>query len=177
MQPVIEQSPVTDAQLKKIAFRPPDKTLIAGVKTKQLKPIVDERGFLMELLRKDDPLFAEFGQAYLTSVNEGVTKAWHYHNEQTDNFVCIYGLIKLVLYDCREDSETAGLVNEFFIGERNPMLVQIPPKVLHGFKGVSAPHALVINLPDKTYDYQTPDEFRVPPHDNDVPYDWARKDG
>ena len=22
-----------------------------------------------------------------------------------------------------------------------------------------------------------PDEFRVHPHENDVPYDWARKDG
>jgi dTDP-4-dehydrorhamnose 3,5-epimerase len=165
----------TVAQRK--AFKPPSKQLIAGVETRPLKPIVDERGFLMEMIRSDDPIFKGFAQSYLTAVNDGVTKAWHYHNDQTDNFVCVFGLIKLVLYDCREDSPTYGLVNEFFIGERNPMLVQIPPKVLHGFKGISAPHALVVNFPDRLYNYENPDEFRVDPHDNDVPYDWTRRDG
>jgi dTDP-4-dehydrorhamnose 3,5-epimerase len=164
--------------MQKIAFTlPKTRQWIDGVATKVLKPIVDERGFLMEMLRMDDELFKGFGQAYVTAVNEGVVKAWHYHNEQTDHFVCLVGHIKLVLHDCRENSLTYGLVNEFFIGERNPLLVQIPPKVLHGFKGISAPHALVLNLPDKPYNYDQPDEYRVDPHSLDVPYDWTRKDG
>ena len=167
----------TVTSMEKVAFKIPTKQRIEGVETKLLKPIVDERGYLMEMLRSDDPIFKGFGQTYLTAVNDGVVKAWHYHDNQVDNFICVYGLIKLVLYDCREDSATYGLINEFFIGERNPMLVQIPTKVLHGFKGCHAPHSLVVNVPDQTYNYQEPDEFRVDPHDNDVPYDWARKDG
>lgn len=164
--------------MQKVAFKPNQtKQRIAGVEIKPLKPIVDERGFLMETLRADDPIFKGFGQAYVTTVNDGVVKAWHYHENQIDNFICLVGHIKLVLYDCREDSPTYGVINEFFIGERNPMLVQIPTRVLHGFKGISAPHALVLNLPDKAYNYENPDEFRVDPHENDVPYDWARKDG
>jgi hypothetical protein len=27
------------------------------------------------------------------------------------------------------------------------------------------------------YEYDDPDEYRVHPHDNEIPYDWARKDG
>jgi dTDP-4-dehydrorhamnose 3,5-epimerase len=163
--------------MQKTAFQIPTKQLIIGVRTKLLKPIVDERGFLMEILRNDDDVFVGFGQTYLTAVNFGVTKAWHYHEHQTDNFACLFGHIKLVLYDCREDSETHGKINEFFIGERNPTLVQIPPGVLHGFKGISQPHALVLNVPDKPYQYAKPDEFRVPAHSTDVPYDWACHDG
>lgn len=163
------------AQLKQ--FTENKKILIDGVKVHQLKPIVDERGYLMEMMRSDDPDFKGFGQTYVTSVNEGVVKAWHYHEKQTDTFICIYGLIKVVLYDCREDSPTYGIINEFFIGDRNPQRVQIPPKVMHGFKGVNPGYSLVMNLPDQLFNYEKPDEFRVPPHDNDIPYDWARKDG
>ncbi len=28
-----------------------------------------------------------------------------------------------------------------------------------------------------SYNYNEPDEFRVHPHENDIPYDWSRKDG
>lgn len=165
------------ATIEKKQFVLPSKTLIKGVQVTPLKAIVDERGYLMEMMRSDDPTFTEFGQTYLTAVNFDVIKGWHYHEYQTDNFICVHGLIKLALYDCREGSETEGLVNEFFLGENSPIRVQIPPGVLHGFKGVAEGKSLVVNVPDKLYNYQKPDEFRVPAHDNDVPYDWARKDG
>ena len=48
--------------------------MIDGVILKPLKTIPDERGFLMEILRKDDPFFKEFGQVYLTVVYPGVVK-------------------------------------------------------------------------------------------------------
>ncbi len=163
--------------MEKVAFKLPTKTYIEGVLVKPLNPIVDERGYLMEMIRSNDPDFKGFGQTYLTAVNEGVTKAWHYHEFQTDNFICVSGLIKLVLYDCREGSATEGMVNEFFLGENSPIRVQIPPGVLHGFKGISAPKSLIVNVPDQLYNYEKPDEYRVDPHHNDVPYDWARQDG
>jgi len=153
------------------------KAIIEGVKTCPLKPLVDERGFLMEMIRSDDPDFKGFGQTYLTSVNEGVVKAWHYHEKQFDTFICVYGMIKLVLFDSREDSPTSGVVNEFFIGDRNPLRVQIPTRVMHGFKGISPGFSLIVNVPNQMYDYKYPDEFRVAPHENEIPYNWERKDG
>jgi len=44
-------------------------------------------------------------------------------------------------------------------------------------KGVHEPHSLVVNVPNQLYNYEKPDEYRVDPHTNDVPYDWARQDG
>jgi dTDP-4-dehydrorhamnose 3,5-epimerase len=94
--------------------------LIKGVKTKDLKVIPDERGWLMEILRCDDEIFSSFGQVYLTTAYPEVVKAWHYHKKQTDNFTCIKGMMKVALYDDREDSKTYREVNEFFIGDRSP---------------------------------------------------------
>ena len=153
------------------------KDLISGVHTKMLKRIPDERGWLMEMLRADDRIFMKFGQVYLTAVFPGVVKAWHYHKSQTDHFVCVQGMAKVVLYDDRADSTTHGAINEFFIGEMNPMLVQIPPLVYHGFKGIGPETAVILNVPTEVYRYEEPDEYRLEPHGGSIPYDWSRKDG
>ena len=151
--------------------------MIDGVMVKALKVIPDERGRLMEILRCDDEMFQKFGQVYLTTGYPGVVKAWHYHKTQTDHFCVIKGMMKAVLHDSRDGSPTRGEVNEFFLGEHRPVLLRIPSLVYHGFKTVSTEEALLINLPTEPYRYADPDEYRVPPHDNDIPYSWERKDG
>lgn len=153
------------------------KQLIEGVRTKKLTIHADERGRLMEMLRLDDEIFLKFGQAYLTTAYPGVVKAWHYHKIQTDHFIVVRGMMKVVLYDSREDSPTKGMVNEFFMGDWNPMLLQIPANVYHGFKCISEHEALVVNIPTEMYNYTEPDEFRLDPHSGEIPYDWNRKDG
>ncbi|HUW32350.1 MAG TPA: dTDP-4-dehydrorhamnose 3,5-epimerase family protein [Planctomycetota bacterium] len=150
--------------------------MIDGVKTKKLRVIPDERGRLMEILRCDDDLFVKFGQIYVTSAYPGVVKGWHYHKKQYDNFACIVGMMKIVLYDDRDGSPTRGEVNEFFIGTHNEELLQIPPKVIHGFKCISDTEAIVLNCPSEPYNPAEPDEFRIPAHSPQVPYDWVRKD-
>ncbi|RLA81501.1 MAG: dTDP-4-dehydrorhamnose 3,5-epimerase [Deltaproteobacteria bacterium] len=151
--------------------------MIDGVRVKQLKVIPDERGRVMEILRRDDDLFKGFGQVYMTTTYPNVVKAWHYHKVQTDNVAVVKGMLKLVLYDARKDSPTKGEVNEFFIGDYNPLLVQIPPGVYHGWMCISEEEAIVINIPTEPYRRESPDEYRIHPHENDIPYDWARKDG
>jgi len=150
--------------------------LIRGLRTKPLRVIPDERGRLVEILRRDEPLFLKFGQVYCTTVSRGVVKGWHYHKKQVDNFVCVSGMIKLVAYDSRPGSPTKGVVNEFFIGTHGPLLVQIPAGVYHGFKGLSDPEAVVINIPTVPYHRRRPDEYRLDPHQSNIPYDWNRVD-
>ena len=153
------------------------RLLIDGVRVKELRVIPDERGRIMEMLRSDDDLFLGFGQAYVTTVYPGVVKAWHYHRVQTDNFVVVSGMAKVVLYDDREASATRGQVNEFFMGDRNPILVQVPPLVCHGYKGIGADEVLLVNFPTEVYRPEQPDEYRLDPHRSGIPYDWARRDG
>ncbi|GAB4316769.1 MAG: dTDP-4-dehydrorhamnose 3,5-epimerase family protein [Candidatus Sumerlaeia bacterium] len=154
------------------------KRLIDGVKYKALRLLPDERGRLMEMLRSDDKeFFIKFGQAYMTTAYPGVVKAWHYHKHQIDNFIVVHGMMKVVLYDAREGSPSKGEVNEFFMGVHNPSILQIPNGVYHGFKCISETEAICVNLPTEVYNYAEPDEYRIPPHDNDIPYNWARQDG
>ena len=148
--------------------------MINGVKVKKLKVIPDDRGRLMEILRKDDDIFERFGQVYMTTAKPGVVKSWHYHKKQDDNFTCVHGKIKLVLYDARKKSPTYKEINEFILGMEEPILVRIPKLVYHGFKCVSDCEAIVINTPTKAYDHKRPDEYRIDPYDNDIPYDWRK---
>ena len=151
--------------------------MIEGVKVKKLKLIKDERGFLMEMLRSDDEIFKKFGQVYLTAVHPGYLKGWHYHKKQTDNFVCVKGKVRVGLYDKREGSKTKGNVQEFILGFDDPILLQIPPGVLHGFEAACDEDSYVVSIPTGVYNYKEPDEFRVDPFDNDIPFKWNSKKG
>jgi dTDP-4-dehydrorhamnose 3,5-epimerase len=151
--------------------------LIEDVLVVPLRLLSDERGFLMEILRSDSEHFTKFGQVYITMAFPGVVKAWHYHKEQTDYFAVVVGMAKIALFDMREKSKTKGVVNEFFFGARNPNLIIIPPMIAHGFKAIGAKPACVINVPDRLYIYDNPDEYRIDPYNNDIPYDWRLKEG
>ena len=85
------------------------KNLIDGVKVKRLVVHADERGRLMEILRSDDEVFQQFGQVYITTAYPGTIKAWHYHKKQTDNFVCVQGMMKVVLFDPRVDEDQCAV--------------------------------------------------------------------
>jgi dTDP-4-dehydrorhamnose 3,5-epimerase len=151
--------------------------VIDGVAIKKLRVIPDERGRLMEVLRCDDEIFEKFGQTYISVTYPGVVKGWHMHKLQTDYIACIKGMLKLVLFDNRDNTPTKGEVNEFFIGEHNPMLIKIPPNVYHGWKCISENEAIAMNTPTYRYNYDEPDEYRLP-HDTDlVPYNWDLKHG
>jgi len=151
--------------------------LIDGVVIRQLRQLVDERGWLVELMRSDWDLFEKFGQVYVTTVYPGVVKAWHYHKKQTDNMACIKGLLKLTLYDSRKSSATYKEISEIFMGDRNPLLVKIPTLVYHGFKALGEDTAFVINIPTELYNYEKPDEFRLPPDTTQIEYDWGLAPG
>lgn len=152
-------------------------SMIQDVRIKQLKLLPDDRGFLMEMLRCDDEIFKGFGQVYITGCIKGVAKGWHYHKEQVDNFVCVFGKALVVLCDLRDGSPTYGAVDEFFleappsVGDGN-MLLQIPPLVVHGFTAYECDEARIINIPTLPYRYEGPDEYRYPWNSDEIPYKW-----
>ena len=153
--------------------------MISGVKTKKLKVIPDNRGFLMEILRNDDEIFEEFGQVYMTCVKRGVAKGWHYHHQQDDHMVCVCGKALVVLYDARDGSPTKGEVQEFILSdpaqEGEHSLVKIPKGVYHGFTALDCEEARIINVPTKEYNYEEPDEHRCHWNSDEVPYDWPEE--
>ncbi|MFP3257394.1 MAG: dTDP-4-dehydrorhamnose 3,5-epimerase family protein [Candidatus Nanopusillus acidilobi] len=149
--------------------------MIEGVKITPLKIIPDERGAIFHMLRSDDPIFEKFGEIYFSKVYPGVVKGWHLHKKMTLNYAVPVGMIKLVLYDDRNNSSTKGEIMELFIGVENYVLVTIPPNVWNGFKGIGTEPAIVANCATLPHD---PNEIiRLDPINNNIPYDWGLKWG
>ncbi|MBP1924079.1 dTDP-4-dehydrorhamnose 3,5-epimerase [Halorubrum alkaliphilum] len=148
--------------------------MIEDVETRDLQVNTDERGHLVEMFREDwDEYDPEPSMSYFSMSYPGVIRAWHRHNRgQIDHFVCPQGRIKVGVYDDRDASSTQGEVNTFVIGEHNQQVVRIPGACWHGFKVIGNEQALLVNFPTNLYDYEDPDEERLP-HDTDkIPFDW-----
>lgn len=144
--------------------------MIEGVVVVPLARIADERGTVMHMLRSTDPHFLGFGEIYFSKIFPDVVKGWHKHVEMTLNYACVHGRIKLVLYDDREASPTRGELMEIFLGPDNHSLVQIPPGVWNGFKGLGGEMAIVANC--ATHPHDPGRSMRLDPFENDIPYDW-----
>ena len=137
--------------------------MIEGVEVVHLKRYADDRGFLSEILRSDDPHFKGFGQVYISCVRRGFIKAWHSHQHQTDAFYVVKGTAKIGLYDDREGSSTYDTYQTVVLGEDGyDALLMIPEKVWHGLISLSET-TYMINIPSKPYDRENCDELRRTP--------------
>lgn len=148
--------------------------MIEGVETRELQVNTDERGHLVEMFREDwDEYDPEPAMSYFSTSSPGVIRAWHRHNRgQIDHFVCPQGRIKVGVYDDRDDSPTQGEIKTFVIGEHNQQAVRIPGACWHGFKVIGNEQALLVNFPTNLYDYEDPDEERLPHDTDEIPLDW-----
>jgi dTDP-4-dehydrorhamnose 3,5-epimerase len=145
--------------------------MIDGVEVKNLRTHCDERGFFREIVRVTDPFFEEgFGQFSHSLIYQGVTKAWHIHQNQVDWWYVARGVLKVVLCDRRPESPTFGDTMEVMMGEDQPARVlRIPPGVAHGCTCRSGP-ADLFYITSKVYDPQ--DEGRIAHDDAELGYDW-----
>ena len=118
---------------------------IKGIVVTPLKIISDDRGSVMHMLRSDSKIFNNFGEIYFSTILNNKIKAWHLHKEATLNYACIFGKVKLVLFDDRKNSDTKGIYQEIFLSPQNYSLVTIPPNIWNGFKGLYDEHSIIAN--------------------------------
>jgi dTDP-4-dehydrorhamnose 3,5-epimerase len=136
--------------------------MIKDVQLISLKTHVDDRGYLLEIVRSDDGHFLKFGQVYLVGDPiRGTIKAWHKHLKMWEWFYVSHGTAKFALYDDREDSPTYKELNTFVLGERNPSVLVIPPGVHHGHMALTDDVQLVA-VSSEPYNPKSPDEVRAP---------------
>ncbi len=146
------------------------------VVVRDLKTISDDRGFIKHIFKKS--YFATMFDAhevYLSCIYPGIVKGWHLHRRQTQNYVCISGNIKLVLYDARPASKSSGELCEIFMGDLNHLSVSIPPGVWNGYTCVGGKPASIINVTNFEHD---PSEMeRIDPWETEVVgYKWGPVD-
>ncbi|MFX0087436.1 MAG: dTDP-4-dehydrorhamnose 3,5-epimerase family protein [Candidatus Hodarchaeota archaeon] len=147
---------------------------IEGVTIRPLRKIPDERGTIMHGVRSDN-ILNDFGEVYFKKLYQGVINGWHVHETLILNYICIYGMIKLVLVDMRDKSPTKGNLQEIFFGEDNYCLVHIPPGIANASKGMWAPYSILCNVASEPHNPNLR-YLRIDPHSNEIEYDWTRKD-
>lgn len=150
-----------------------EKLAIDGVLKKNLVRHPDERGFFEEIIRKTDPFFEEgFGQLSRSSMVDGVVKAWHIHKTQIDWWYVVKGRIKVALFDTRINATTYKILIDLYMGgERENIVLKIPPGVAHGLKVVEGPAELVYVTSSI---YNTEEEGRILYDDISINYDWIQ---
>lgn len=131
-------------------FRP---GLIDGVLWRPLKKYHDARGWLCELFRDDEiPPELQPVMAYISETEPGVARGPHEHVEQADTF-CFLGPsnFKVYLWDVRSQSPTYLVSQTEVVGADRPMLLVVPPGVVHAYKNVGTVPGLVFNCPNRLY--------------------------
>lgn len=150
---------------------------VAGVEFRPTRPVPHEDGHVTEVARASwEMLGKPLVQVHITTTFAGRVRAWGLHTLGTDRLFVVSGLVKLVVFDGREDSPTFRQLSEFVVSEKNPGLLVIPPNLYHGWKNIGTTEAIIINMPDRMYDYDRPDALDLP-WDSEaarriIPYTW-----
>ena len=145
--------------------------LIHGVLVKEINNVPKDNGVLTEVFRLDWALDGgRIEQVFQVTLKPGAISAWHVHDTTTDRLFVADGLMKIVLYDARDDAPTYGRINEFRLGALRPGLLVVPPGVWHGVQNIGPGGGRLLNLVDCAYRYADPDHWKLPPDSDRIPY-------
>jgi len=144
--------------------------LIDGVIVPPLTINADPRGSLVELLTTREGTFEPIVHVYQVTALPGSCRAWVYHRQQSDRLAFVNGRFEVVLYDIRLGSPTKNRLNTFVVGREQPILIRIPPLVIHGVRNAGTDTASFVNLPTRAYDHENPDKCRLSADDPRIPY-------
>lgn len=166
---------VKDRQTVTARWSPAAMRLIDGVSVHEVLNVPKSQGYLTEVFRADwlHGTNVTVDQVFQVVLEPGGISAWHAHERTLDRLFVNRGMIRLVLYDARDDSPTRGLVNEFRFGTVRPGLVIVPPRVWHGIQNLASTESSVLNLVDRAYAYDDPDHWRVPVSSAQIPFSWT----
>ena len=147
------------------------RKLIDGVGVREVRSVVTANGVTTELYRQDWNIAeGEVRQTIHVALRGNAVSAWHQHRNRWDYLFVVGGHLRVVLFDPRETSPTRGQVDVFHLSPSRPQLLAVPPWVWHGVQNLSTGISSFVNSFDKLYDYEDPDEWRLPPDSKDIPY-------
>jgi dTDP-4-dehydrorhamnose 3,5-epimerase len=143
---------------------------IDGVRLNRLVTNSDGRGNLTVL--GSDVYCPGFSSphVYVVTASAGSVRAWVIHKRQSDRLAYTAGSLTVALFDIRPESPTYGQLNVLDVGANNPVLLTIPPLVVHGVVNRGDSDVQFINMPTRAYDSGHPDKSRLPYGHPGIPY-------
>lgn len=147
------------------------RKLIDGVRVREVRNIVTANGITTELYRPDWGIVEGTVQQVIhVALRGNAISAWHQHRHRWDFLFVVGGHFRIALYDPREGSPTHGQVDVFHLSPARPMLLAVPPWVWHGVQNLSNDVSAFVNMFDRPYAYDDPDEWRLPADTPDIPF-------
>lgn len=117
-----------------------------GVILTPLKQIHNPKGDVFHAMKKSDPGFDSFGEAYFSTIHKGDIKGWKKHTHMILNLIVPVGAIEFTIHN----DET----NEFFkvtLSQSNYQRLTIQPNLWVAFKGCES-NNLLLNLANLEHD-------------------------
>ena len=140
-----------------------------GCKLTDLPVIPSDGGSVLHFIKRGDSGFVEFGEAYFSKIEQGVTRAWKMHYRMTLNLAVPVGRVLFCLKDLRDDSPTRGLSTKVFLEDETYRRLTVSPRIWFGFMGIGKGMNLICNQADLPHD---PKEVVREPFDF-IKMDWS----
>ena len=147
-----------------------ERRLIDGVTLREVRNIVTGNGVTTEVHREDWGIVGDVEQIIHVRLRGNAISAWHMHDRKTDHVFTVTGHLRAVLYDDREGSPTRGGLDVLHLGLERPTLLVVPPGVWHGIQNLDGTPSTFVNYFDEQYAYDNPDDWRLPPDTDEIPY-------
>ena len=144
--------------------------MINGVSLRKLMVFENELGIVKHMLKKQWPEFKSFGEVYFSTINAGIVKGWKKHDKTILNYTVPLGNVKVVIYDCNEKSISFGKIQEIELGEKNHILLTIPPNVWYSFAVLNNEKAMICNLISVEHSKDTHHQIGL--INDEIPYKW-----
>jgi dTDP-4-dehydrorhamnose 3,5-epimerase len=138
-----------------------EQAMISGVSVTPQKRIENPKGDIYHAMKKSQPGFCGFGEAYFSTIHNGDVKGWKRHNRMTLNLVVPTGAIKFVVHDDREDSVTRGDFFETILSSDNYARLTVEPGLWMAFEGVGPAINMLLNILDEEHDPNEADDVAL----------------
>lgn len=111
------------------------------------KVIPHPKGNVLHGLKRSDPGFVEFGEAYFSVVAGGEIKGWKKHLRMSMNLLVPLGSIRFHLR-----GDEGAEVEHIVLGQSNYRRLFVPPGIWMAFEGVGKSTNLLMNLASIEHD-------------------------
>ena len=120
----------------------------------ELKIIEQTQGYVMHGMKASDYSCAGFGEAYFSTVNNGLIKGWKLHRKMTLNLIVPKGKIRFVIHDASLDSLGGDVVPliDTVLGPHNYSRLTVPPGFWVAFQGTVIDSNMLLNIADIEHD-------------------------
>lgn len=119
--------------------------MIPGLFLSKEKIISLDNGNVMHAIKKSSSGYKGFGEAYFSLIKYQSIKGWKKHFKMTVNLIVPIGKVKFVVSNHGEDNGQRKFY-EFILSREEYNRLTIPPMVWYGFKGLSEPESVILNI-------------------------------